>query len=185
MPYRYKESGLDDVVLQRGYTIRQTPYGETVAIHDVNRLHRKIAAKLAKQPQLTGAELRFLRLEMDKTQAALADLLGTSEQTLSLWERERKKPIPETAAKLLQVIVDVLLVNHFMMKRGAIGKAIKKGLKLGTVVVLRSHRARLDDDAVRMPAGVVMRGELAETARRTMKAAAKKKSGASPKRSAK
>ena len=155
-----QKSGLDDVVLQRGYTIRQTPYGETVAIHDVNRLHRKIAAKLAKQPQLTGAELRFLRLEMDKTQAALADLLGTSEQTLSLWERERKKPIPETAAKLLQVIVDVLLVNHFMMKRGAIGKAIKKGLKLGTVVVLRSHRARLDDDAVRMPAGVVMRGEL-------------------------
>jgi DNA-binding transcriptional regulator YiaG len=187
MPYRYKESGLDDVVLHRGYTIRQTPYGETVAIHDVDRVHRKIAAKLAKQPQLTGAELRFLRLEMDKTQAALADQLGTSEQTLCLWERDRKKPIPETAAKLLQIIVDVLLVNH-LMKRGAIGKAIKKGLKLGTVAVLtpRSHRARFDDDAVRMPAGVFMPGKdfRKVSAGRTL-SRARKKSAASPKRSRK
>jgi hypothetical protein len=81
MPYRYKESGLDNVVLRRGYTIRQTPYGETVVIHDVDRLHRKIAAKLVKQPHLTGAELRFLRLEMDKIEAGLAETLGTSEQT--------------------------------------------------------------------------------------------------------
>jgi DNA-binding transcriptional regulator YiaG len=136
MPYRYKESGLDNVVLRRGYTIRQTPYGETVAIHDVDGVHRKIAAKLVKQPHLTGAELRFLRLEMDKTQAELAETLGTTEQTLSLWERDRKKPIPDTAAKLLQVIAD----GHFgltfnLKKRGAIDQAIKKGLRLGTVAV--------------------------------------------------
>jgi putative transcriptional regulator len=131
MPYRYKESGLDDVVLPRGaYTVRKTPYGETVAIHDVEGLHRKIATKLISQPQLTGAELRFLRLEMNQTQAKLADELGTSEQTLSLWERDRNKPIPATAAKLLRFIVidalrDLAVTAHYA------GRAAGKGTSRG------------------------------------------------------
>src|SRR5262249_14369116 len=124
MSYRYKESGLDNVVLPRSaYTIRKTPYGETVAIHDVDRLHRKIAAKLVRQPHLTGAELRFLRLEMDQTQAELAKKLGTSEQTLSLWERDRNKLMPETADKLLRIIADVRLKLGL---RGFIERAIIK-----------------------------------------------------------
>jgi DNA-binding transcriptional regulator YiaG len=110
MPYRYKESGLDDVLLPRSaYTIRKTSYGETVAIHNVDRLHREIATKLVRQSHLTGAALRFLRLEMDQTQAELAETLGTSEQTLSLWERDHNKPMPKTAGQLLRIIAAVRL----------------------------------------------------------------------------
>jgi putative transcriptional regulator len=170
MPYRYKESGLDDVVLRRGYATRQTPYGETVAIHDVEGVHRKIAAKLVKQPYLTGAELRFLRLEMDQTQAELAKTLGTSEQTLSLWERDRKKPIPETAAKLLQVIADV----HFLMKRmkrGDIDKAITRGLRLGTVAVLRPR----DFGPRAAGKGAVHHKRAAKAGKKRVPAAAKKR----------
>jgi putative transcriptional regulator len=104
MPYEYRESGLDNVVLRNGYSIRQTPYGETVAIHNVNALHREIARALIKQAELTGAELRFLRSELDQTQAELAKALGTSEQTVSLWERARSEPMPETPARLLRLL---------------------------------------------------------------------------------
>jgi putative transcriptional regulator len=102
--YHYKECGLDNVILQSGYTVRQTPYGETVAIHNVDGLHKVIARALIKQAELTGAELRFLRSELDQTQAELAKALGTSEQSVSLWERARSEPMPETAARLLQLI---------------------------------------------------------------------------------
>jgi len=68
-------------------------------------LHRVIARALISQPHLNGAELRFLRTELDKTQAELAELLATSEQTVSLWERARKEPMPETAARLLRLLV--------------------------------------------------------------------------------
>jgi len=105
MPYQYRESGLDNVVLKNGYAIRQTLYGETVAIRNVDALHRVLARALISQAQLTGAELRFLRTELDKTQSELAKLLATSEQTLSLWERARDEPMPETAARLLRLLV--------------------------------------------------------------------------------
>ena len=106
MAYRYKESGLDDFVLLDGYTIRQTPYGETVSIQNVEGLHKLIARVLIlQQPRVTGAELRFLRSELDKTQAELAELLATSEQTVSLWERARGEAMPETPARLLRLLV--------------------------------------------------------------------------------
>jgi DNA-binding transcriptional regulator YiaG len=102
--YHYKESGLDDVVLRNGYTIRETPYGETVSIENVDALHQLIGKTIIGQPQINGAELRFLRRELDKTQAELAALLGTSEQAMSLWERNRKGPMPESAARLLRLL---------------------------------------------------------------------------------
>ncbi|MBM3451491.1 MAG: helix-turn-helix domain-containing protein, partial [Armatimonadetes bacterium] len=36
--------------------------------------------------RLTGAELRFLRRELNLSQRRLAELLGVEEQTVSLWE---------------------------------------------------------------------------------------------------
>jgi DNA-binding transcriptional regulator YiaG len=172
MPYHYKESGLDNVLLQRGYTIRQTPYGETVAIHDVDAVHRAIAAKLVTQPHLTGAELRFLRLEMDQTQAELAETLGTSEQTVSLWERHRKKPIPETAAKLLQVIVDARL----MLKRNVIKRAISKAYKAAGKLINLSAKLRnlaiIEPDLKRVRiTGVIRQAEVMGEAKRTKKRA--------------
>lgn len=90
--YHYTESGLRNVWLANGYKIRNVGGEEAVAIHDVDQLHRVIGRSLARKPRLTGSELRFLRKEMGLSQNRLAELLGTSEQTVSLWERRGRVP---------------------------------------------------------------------------------------------
>ena len=110
--YRYKESGLDDVMLENGCTIRQTPYGETVTIENVDALHRLLGSRIILQREITGAELRFLRREMGKTQAELAALFRMTEQTVSLWERDRTKAIPPLADSLLRL----LYIGHIRPK---------------------------------------------------------------------
>jgi putative transcriptional regulator len=105
MAYHYKESGLDNIYLRDGYTIHKTAYGKGVSIADTEGLHRGIGRWLISLPKsLNGAELRFLRIEMDMTQRNLAAILGTKEQTLSLWERHRNKAMPGSADRLLRAL---------------------------------------------------------------------------------
>lgn len=100
--YHYTESGLQNVWLSSGYTVVKTKHGKGVAIRDVEGLHRVIGKALARKPKLTGSELRFLRKEMEMSQSALAAMVGTSEQNVSLWER--RGGIPRTADRLVRVI---------------------------------------------------------------------------------
>jgi DNA-binding transcriptional regulator YiaG len=103
--YQYKESGLDNVFLEDGYHIHKTPYGKGVSIQDTEGLHKAIGRWLISLPKpLNGAELRFLRLEMEATQRDLAAIIGTSEQTLRLWEKHRRKALPGSADRLLRAI---------------------------------------------------------------------------------
>ena len=90
--YHYTESGLRNVWLVNGYKTRTVDGHEAVAIHDVDQLHQVIGKSLADKPCLTGTELRFLRKEIGLSQTKLAELLGTTEQTVSLWERGRRMP---------------------------------------------------------------------------------------------
>ncbi|HWI34844.1 MAG TPA: helix-turn-helix domain-containing protein [Burkholderiales bacterium] len=93
--YHYIESGLRNIWLTNGYTVKKTPYGEAVSIQDVEGLHRLIGSIIARRPRLTGPELRFLRKEMGMSQKALADFVGTTEQSVSLWERRGRVPKAE------------------------------------------------------------------------------------------
>jgi putative transcriptional regulator len=105
MAYRYEDSGLDNIYLENGFTIHETPYGQGVSIEDTAGLHKTIGLWLVSLPKpLNGAELRFLRLEMDTTQRRLAAVLGTTEQTLRLWERHRRKAVPGPADRLLRAL---------------------------------------------------------------------------------
>lgn len=105
MTYHYRECGLDNVYINDGFIIERTAYGEGVAIEDSAGLHRRIARALVDSvAALNGAELRFLRKVMDLGQGALAADLGTTEQTLRLWEKHRDKPIPAMADRLLRAI---------------------------------------------------------------------------------
>jgi len=100
--HRYTECGLPNVRLSNGYTVHKTAQGKGVAIENVAGLHVVIGKTLATKSRLTGAELRFLRKEMDWSQRALAAFVGTSEQNVSLWERHGK--VPAAAARLVQLV---------------------------------------------------------------------------------
>ncbi|MCJ2017153.1 hypothetical protein MKK84_06910 [Methylobacterium sp. E-065] len=105
MAYHYQESGLDNVYIENGYTIHKTPYGEGVSIQDTPGLHKAIGRWIVAEPNgITGAELRFLRLEMELAQRTLAGILGSKEQNVRNWERARTKAIPGSADRLLRAI---------------------------------------------------------------------------------
>ena len=100
--YHYTESGLQNIWLENGFTVRKTPYGKGVSIDDVEGLHRVIGRAIARKSHLTGAELRFLRKELGMSQSALGAMVGTSEQNVSLWERRGK--MPRAADRLVRLL---------------------------------------------------------------------------------
>lgn len=102
--YHYVGSGLRDVWLANGYAAHQTPYGESVAIEDVLGLHRAIGDSIVNNPKrVSGAEFRFLRKEQELSQKMLAELIGTSEQTLARWETGKNR-VPVTADRVIRVL---------------------------------------------------------------------------------
>lgn len=105
MAYHYKDSGLDNVFLENGYTIHQTPYGEAVSIKDTAGLHQLIGEWLiSTAKRLNGAELKFLRLEMELTQRNLAAMINADEQAVRRWEKCRTRPVNGPADYLLRAL---------------------------------------------------------------------------------
>jgi putative transcriptional regulator len=100
--YHYTDSGLRNIWLASGFEVVETNYGKGVAIHDVEGLHRAIGETLAKKAWLTGAEVRFLRKEMDMSQRALGNLLGNTDQAIAKWEKLGK--VPKTADRMIRLI---------------------------------------------------------------------------------
>lgn len=100
--YHYQECGLSHVWLHDGYTIENSPYGETVSITAVNELHKVIGLYLVEnKPELNGEEIRFLRKEMNLSQKNLAGLLGVGETSVRGWEADRG-PIGSPTDRLLR-----------------------------------------------------------------------------------
>jgi len=100
--YHYTDSGLDYIHLENGYDEVKTPYGEGVAIHDLEGLHAVIGRCIADHPVMSGDEFRFLRIELGLSQVEVANLFGTSESALRNWEKGRTKNVPELAANLMR-----------------------------------------------------------------------------------
>lgn len=102
--YHYTESGLDNVWLDGGVTVRRTPRGEVVSVRNIDGLHEAIGRNLVEERKhLSGREFRFLRHEVGLSQAALARLLGVSEQAVARWEKGRSK-LPVAADGTLRLL---------------------------------------------------------------------------------
>lgn len=102
--YHYTDSGLDNIYLVNGFVEHKTAYGVGVAIEDLDGLHRAIGKWLATVPKaITGAELRFLRHELDLSQKKLGLMMGKSEQAIGRWERAKSKPIDPAADRLIRI----------------------------------------------------------------------------------
>lgn len=101
--HHYTECGLDTVYLEDGFTLESHPrYGDVLTVDNLLALHLEIGRHLVQLARtLNGAEFRFLRSELDLSQRALARMLGTNEQSIAKWEKERGKPVANKAAERL------------------------------------------------------------------------------------
>lgn len=141
MAYHYKESGLDNVFLENGYTVHKTSYGEGVSIKDTDGLHKLIGRWLVALPKrLNGAELRFLRLEMEMTQRSLASVLGQEEQAVRRWEKNRTRPINGSADHLLRI-----LYSEYVDGNVDIRKAIDRLAELDQIEHAEARLCAADD----------------------------------------
>jgi putative transcriptional regulator len=103
--YHYNECGLRNVWLKNGFKRVETPYGRGVSIDAIEDLHRVIVLELVMKPsKLAATEIRFLRKEMELSQASLAMMLGVSAQTLALWEKGKSR-ITAPSERLLRLVV--------------------------------------------------------------------------------
>ena len=103
-PFHYTHCGLDDVYLLSGYEIDETPYGEGVSIKHVDDLHRAIGLYIVKNKKdLAGKEVRFLRHQIDLTQAELAKFIGCSPQQIARYEKGECE-IPGAADRMLRLL---------------------------------------------------------------------------------
>ena len=102
--YQYAECGLNNIYILNGYQFIETPRGKAVSVRNVDGLHKAIGLFLVTaKKDLTPDEVRFLRLEMLMSQAALARLLGMSEQAIRRWENG-KVTIPKPSESLLRLL---------------------------------------------------------------------------------
>ena len=124
--YHYQICGLDNIYLVNGF--REIEYaGEiAVSVHDLEGLHRTITYSLVnKSEHLSGREFRFLRLEMDLSQAALGKLFGVSDQAIAKWEKEQSS-IPTPAELLIRAYAEDKIVNG----SGKVAELIEKLVEL-------------------------------------------------------
>ena len=113
--YHYRECGLDNVYLVNGFTVDAEDGEEYVSIDDIHGLHRLIAKQIVdKTTAMTGAEYRFLRIEMNLSQKTIGELFGVDAQTVARWEKG-KNELPKMADVLIRAVY-----NEFIEKESKV-----------------------------------------------------------------
>jgi len=132
--HQYFGAGLDNVYLKNGYTVRKYGNERVVSVEDVEGLHRAIAATvISKTSRMTGAEFRFLRIEMDLSQNMLGQMFGVSDQTIASWEKGVTKEVSGAGERLMR-----LLAEEALLKRDAvIYKTLVKLAELDRQIVVQ------------------------------------------------
>jgi putative transcriptional regulator len=103
--YQYKGCALRNVYLANGYEVVKTPYGKGVTIHELEGLHAALGCiVVSNSAPLTGDEFRFLRQELELSQAALGAILGRDEQAVARWEKGHSKRIDPVADRFMRVL---------------------------------------------------------------------------------
>jgi len=102
--FHYRMSGLDGIYLTDGFDVVTSHRGEGIVFHDLPGLHRAIGRHLVKnRKKLLGKEIRFLRKDMDRTQAELAQLLSVTGQQVARWEKGQSA-MPGAADAMMRLL---------------------------------------------------------------------------------
>lgn len=84
----YTDCGLENIYLLNGFVTEYFDGEEYVSISDVDGLHRAIGLHIVlRRKAPSGKEIRFLREELDLSQAELGEILGVSDQSVARWEK--------------------------------------------------------------------------------------------------
>ena len=108
--YHYTESGLDNVFILADIPLEKYEDGEKyIIIPAVGLLHQFITqAVINATGILNGKEIRFLRTEMEKTQAELAEILHCDSQTIARWEKDEHAISPAHDLIIRQLVAEEL-----------------------------------------------------------------------------
>jgi DNA-binding transcriptional regulator YiaG len=107
--FHYAASGLDNVYLLNGVTESETSYGKMVHIDNINGLHHAIGLHIIeKEDPMEGPEFRFLRKQMELSQAALAKGLSVTDQTIANYEKGKTALGPAEAYIKMRYLLFVL-----------------------------------------------------------------------------
>lgn len=107
--YRYKASGLDNVILVGLPECRDDDGESCITIPHINLLHKAIATSIVRRRGgMSGQELRFLRTLMGMTQAELAQKVSRDAQTIGRWEREEFENDPNAEALIRLIVAERL-----------------------------------------------------------------------------
>lgn len=110
--YHYTDSGLDNIWLANGYEEHHEDGEVFVGIHDIDGLHEQIGLAIAnKSNDINPQEFKFLRLELNLSQAKLGQLLGVSDQTVARWEKGENE-ITRTGDVILRALYKESLENE-------------------------------------------------------------------------
>jgi putative zinc finger/helix-turn-helix YgiT family protein len=104
--HRYRESGLDNIIL---HGVKETRCDECGEVYynfgDIDALHQMIAQQLiVKSDDLTGPEVRFLRKFLGYSSGVFAKLVGYEIEHLSRLENG-KTPVQKTFDHLVRLMV--------------------------------------------------------------------------------
>lgn len=111
--YHYKECGLSNIWLKNGFIIEEIDGDMTVAIEDLDGLHRAIGTEICHHRFISGDEFRFLRRELDLSQSKLGEIIGVSENSIANWERNSS--IPKSAISMLKGLYYEKINKHYKL----------------------------------------------------------------------
>lgn len=114
--HRFKESGLDNVVLHGVKLFRCAKCGEAFYdFGDINQLNRVIAdTLLRKKDILKGAEIRFLRTQIGYSSEMFARIIGLSDKTsLSRIENARAKVSTQVNMAVRYAVAGKMADRHY------------------------------------------------------------------------
>jgi putative zinc finger/helix-turn-helix YgiT family protein len=115
--YQYKESGLDNIVLE-GIEVHRCDCGEQiVSIPAIPELHALLGEMvIKKKTMLNGKEIRFLRKNMGFTAKKLSALMKVGNEIISRWEHGSRH-ISEPNDRLLRLLyMAIKEIPHADMK---------------------------------------------------------------------
>lgn len=126
--YRYRESGLNNLIL-KGVPAYKCPKCKQVnpIIRNIKGLHQDIAQRLInKKSILSGQELVFLRKEIGLRAKDLAEKLGVHKVTISRWENEKEQISPPYDSLVKFIYVTQRIKEKCIMIRPDIEKLLPK-----------------------------------------------------------